>query len=118
MAAKRKAGGRGLSESGAEFRATPKSGSVVGTVVSTKGQVILPKAIRDRKGWRAGTKLVIEETPAGVTLRPENPFPPTKLEDVVGILKYHGPPKTIEEMDLAVRRRASREYRRSVRDRD
>jgi AbrB family looped-hinge helix DNA binding protein len=36
------------------------------TTVSTKGQVILPKAIRERRSWAAGTRLVVEETPEGV----------------------------------------------------
>jgi AbrB family looped-hinge helix DNA binding protein len=30
--------------------------------VSTKGQVILPKAIRNQRQWGAGTKLIVEET--------------------------------------------------------
>jgi AbrB family looped-hinge helix DNA binding protein len=29
------------------------------TTVSTKGQVILPKAIRQRKHWEPGTRLVV-----------------------------------------------------------
>lgn len=35
------------------------------TTVSTKGQVILPKAIREERRWRAGTRLTIESTPDG-----------------------------------------------------
>ena len=30
------------------------------TTISTKGQVILPKAIRDRRLWKPGTKLTVE----------------------------------------------------------
>ena len=36
------------------------------TVISTKGQVILPKMIRDQRHWTVGTKLVVEDTPDGV----------------------------------------------------
>jgi AbrB family looped-hinge helix DNA binding protein len=43
------------------------------TVVSTKGQVILPKAIRDGKGWRPGQQLIVEETRDGVLMRPASP---------------------------------------------
>ena len=39
------------------------------TIVSTKGQVILPKAIRDSKGLGAGKEFVVEETREGVLLR-------------------------------------------------
>ena len=71
------------------------------TVVSTKGQVILPKAIRDQRQWPAGTRLVVEDTTLGVLLRPY-PFAPTTLEQVAGCLKWDGPPISIEEMDAAI----------------
>ena len=35
------------------------------TVISTKGQVILPKTIRDQRHWPAGTRLTVEDTPDG-----------------------------------------------------
>jgi AbrB family looped-hinge helix DNA binding protein len=72
------------------------------TVVSTKGQVILPKTIRDRLRWRAGTKLMVEDTPDGVVLTVAPIFPPTTMEEVFGSLRHDGPPKSIEEMDAAV----------------
>lgn len=72
------------------------------TTLSTKGQVILPKAIRERRKWEAGTRLVVEETPEGVLLKPAPFFPPTRHEDVAGMLAYSGPPKTLEEMDAAI----------------
>ena len=82
------------------------------TVVSTKGQVILPKAIRDRRKWPAGTRLLVEETADGVLLKPVTFFPPTRPEDVYGMLKYSGPPKTIEEMDEAITAEVKRRYAR------
>ena len=72
------------------------------TVVSTKGQVILPKAVRDQRGWKPGTKLTVEETPDGVLLKPEPLFPPTTNEEVYGCLKWNGPPISLEEMDAAI----------------
>ena len=36
------------------------------TIVSTKGQIILPKAIRQRRRWEARTRLVVEDTHDGV----------------------------------------------------
>jgi AbrB family looped-hinge helix DNA binding protein len=80
------------------------------TVVSTKGQVILPKAVRDRQKWDAGTRLVVEDRPDGVLLKRERLFPETRLDDVVGSLKYDGPPKTIEEMDAGVLAEAKRRH--------
>ena len=82
------------------------------TRVSTKGQVILPKAVRDQRRWSAGTRLVVENVEEGVLLRAAPLFPPTRIEDVFGMLKHDGPPLTLEEMDAAV----SREARRRARD--
>lgn len=72
------------------------------TVLSTKGQVILPKAVRDQRGWKPGTKLTVEQTADGVLLKPEPIFPPTKLDDVYGCLKWNGPPVSLEDMDAAI----------------
>jgi AbrB family looped-hinge helix DNA binding protein len=85
------------------------------TTVSTKGQVILPKAIRRRRHWEAGTRLVVEETPDGVLLKAAPVFAPTRPEDVAGMLAYRGRPKTLAEMDAAIttevkRRHARRRY--------
>ena len=51
------------------------------TVVSTKGQVILPKSIRQHRHWAAGTRLVVEETPEGVLLKAAPLFAATRPED-------------------------------------
>ena len=83
----------------------------IGTVVSSKGQVILPKAIRDKRRWAPGTRLTVEDTPDGVLLRASPPFPPTTIDEVCGMLKYDGPALTIEEMDAAVTREARRRAR-------
>ena len=82
------------------------------TTVSTKGQVILPHAIRRKRHWNAGTKLIVEDTPEGVLLKAAPLFPPTRLEDVYGCLKYDGPAKTIEEMDAAIQEEVKRRHAR------
>ena len=84
----------------------------IGTVVSTKGQVILPKAIRDARRWAAGTRLTVEDTPDGVLLKATPLFPPTTVDQVFGSLKYDGPPISLEEMDAAIVREAKRRARR------
>jgi AbrB family looped-hinge helix DNA binding protein len=82
------------------------------TTLSTKGQVILPKAIRDRRNWSPGARLTIEETEDGVILRSTPLFPPTRLEDVFGMVKTTGPAKTIEEMDAGILAEARRRHER------
>jgi AbrB family looped-hinge helix DNA binding protein len=72
------------------------------TRLSTKGQVILPKSVRDSRAWLPGTRFAVEETPEGVLLRPLRRFRETRLEDVVGCLKYVGKPKTVAEMKQGI----------------
>ncbi|MBB3459382.1 AbrB family looped-hinge helix DNA binding protein [Rhizobium sp. BK313] len=84
------------------------------TTVSTKGQIILPKAIRLKREWDAGTRLTVEETPDGVLLKPAPAFVETRPQDVFGLLPYSGDkPKSIEEMDAGVLAEARR---RNARD--
>ena len=78
------------------------------TKLSTKGQVIVPKEIRDLLRWKPGTRLSVERTENGVLLKAEPIFPPTKIEDVVGCLKYDGPTISIEEMNESIVREARR----------
>jgi AbrB family looped-hinge helix DNA binding protein len=80
--------------------------------LSTKGQVVLPKSIRKSRHWEAGAALTIEETPEGVLLKEAPLFPPTRVEDVFGMLDYSGPAKTVEEMDAAVDAEAKRRHAR------
>jgi AbrB family looped-hinge helix DNA binding protein len=69
--------------------------------LSTKGQLILPKTIRDARGWAAGTEFVVEEIPGGVTLRALRQQP-SRLDDVVGCLRYTGRAKTLQQMENAI----------------
>lgn len=72
------------------------------TRLSSKGQVIIPKGVRDRQGWQPGDELEVEDRGDVVVLRRPKPFRATTFEEVRGCLKHHGPPVTIEEMDEAV----------------
>ena len=82
------------------------------TTVSTKGQVILPKAIRDKREWDAGTRLLVEETPDGVLLKRAPAFPETRPQDVFGSLPHGGRPKSLDEMDAGVLAEARRRHAR------
>jgi len=88
------------------------------TKVSTKGQVILPKAIRDKRGWTAGAELLVEDLPEGVLLRAAPRIAPTRVEDVFGSLGPVDRIVSIEEMHQALLEEAARRYRKAVDDRD
>jgi AbrB family looped-hinge helix DNA binding protein len=73
------------------------------TRLSSKGQVIIPKAVRDAHGWREGMEFTVEDVAGGIVLRPSKiGSPKTTIDQVFGCLKYDGPPKTIEDMDAGI----------------
>jgi AbrB family looped-hinge helix DNA binding protein len=72
------------------------------TKLSSQGQVIIPKILRDQFHWEDGQELIIINFGDGILLKPKKVFPETKLADVAGCLKYQGKAKTIEEMDQAI----------------
>lgn len=83
------------------------------TTISTKGQVILPKAIRDQLRWNAGTRLAVEHTADGVLLKPlTTAFVQTRPEDVFGSLSYKGKPKSVEDMEAGIAAEVKRRHAR------
>lgn len=84
--------------------------------VSSKGQVVIPKAIRDAKGLGVGSEVEFVDHPEGVLMK----LPQRKkytLQDLIGCLPYNGPPIT-EEMikagiDAALTERWERKERNS-----
>ena len=82
------------------------------TVISTKGQVILPKKIRHHRRWGTGTRLIVEETSEGVLLKSAPVFSQTRSEDVFASLPYSGAPKTVEDMEAGIVAEAKRRHAR------
>ena len=78
------------------------------TTVSTRGEVVLPKAIRGARRWEAGTRLAVENTPEGVLLKRAPAFAETRPEDVFGRLACDGPPMSPSDMAAAVLEEAKR----------
>jgi AbrB family looped-hinge helix DNA binding protein len=83
----------------------------VTTTLSTKGQVILPKTIREQRHWAAGTRLIVEDTPEGVLLRPAPVFAATDIDAVFGCLRPTGPALTIDDMNAVIAQEAKRRAR-------
>jgi AbrB family looped-hinge helix DNA binding protein len=72
------------------------------TRLSSKGQIILPKSVRDAQHWEPGTEFSVEAVGDGVLLRPLRAIAQSRLDDVAGCLRASGPPRTIAEMDDAI----------------
>ncbi len=80
------------------------------TKLSAKGQIPIPKAIRTARRWKPGMEFLIQETNDGILLKPKQEpkreGKTTTWEDLIGIMPYKGPRKSIREMDAAVLREA------------
>jgi len=71
--------------------------------MSTKGQVVLPKDVRDTLGISSGTELEVEVRDGVVLL---TPIRKTTVDDLIGMLPWTGKPKTLEDMEQAIARGA------------
>ena len=82
------------------------------TRLSTKGQIILPKNIRVSRAWGPGTEFTVEETGAGILLRPTGRFPDADLAEVAGCLRSKRKAKTPAQMRAAISREVMRRHDR------
>jgi AbrB family looped-hinge helix DNA binding protein len=85
------------------------------TKLSSKGQIVLPKAVRDANGWTTGTELEVIDRGNEVVLRPksgrDDRFPPISMEEFFArIPKYHGPPITDDLIEQAILKEATRRW--------
>jgi AbrB family looped-hinge helix DNA binding protein len=76
--------------------------------LSSKGQFVLPKAIRDRHHWLTGTRLVIIDRGDEVVLKAAEPFAATAFELPDAESVYTGKRLSLADMDHAVAVEAGR----------
>lgn len=79
--------------------------------ITSKGQITIPREVRDRLGLRKGDRVVFEIRPRNlVVIRPikEDPF-----ANLRGSLRHlaRKRPVTVQEMNRAIKARAARKYR-------
>lgn len=67
-------------------------------LISTKGQVVLPVAVRKALGLKPGMRVNIEVDGKGARITPAPAKAPATLEDVQAILHYRGPRVAIDKM--------------------
>lgn len=70
--------------------------------LSSKGQFVLPKAIRNRHHWQAGTRLVVIDRGDEVVIKSMEPFTATTFESPDAPSVYRGRPLTQDDMDRAI----------------
>ncbi|MES2058506.1 MAG: AbrB/MazE/SpoVT family DNA-binding domain-containing protein [Pseudomonadota bacterium] len=77
------------------------------TTLSEKGQVVIPKDVRDALGFVPGQRLEVIRSGNGVFLRPVQQKSGRTTDEILARIReirppYMGPPATIEEMNAAV----------------
>jgi AbrB family looped-hinge helix DNA binding protein len=82
------------------------------TLLSSKGQVIIPKSIRSNHHWKPGTRFVVEDVQGGVLLKPLSIFPATILQNGLGCVGYKGVAKSLDEMQAAIDDEVARTWRK------
>jgi AbrB family looped-hinge helix DNA binding protein len=76
------------------------------TTLSAKGQVVIPKDVRDQLGLLPGQVLDVVPMGGGVLLKPQHKKSGRSFDEImVGIrarYQYHGAPASIEDMDESI----------------
>lgn len=80
------------------------------TTLSSRGQIVIPKGLRESRQWHAGTSFVVEEVPQGILLKPVSTFTPSSLDDVMGCTAYRGPALSQADIDAALDADVARRY--------
>jgi AbrB family looped-hinge helix DNA binding protein len=83
--------------------------TVATITLSSKGQVVIPKEIREELHWEAGIQLSLISTPFGVTIKAMPKKTGRRLEDLIGMLKHEGPPFSTDDLCKPVDYRADGE---------
>lgn len=81
--------------------------------VSSKGQVVIPKSIRQQMGITAGTRLELSRKANELTLKVIGGRKRSTVEEGIGLAGYKGPPVSIEQMDEGVRRYFRSKWKRA-----
>ncbi|MEI8257718.1 MAG: AbrB/MazE/SpoVT family DNA-binding domain-containing protein [Deltaproteobacteria bacterium] len=71
--------------------------------ISSKGQLVIPTEIRRRRGLDPGAEVDVEEVPEGVLLRPVRSPAEATLDELLGCTGYHGPTRTLRDMEDGIR---------------
>lgn len=76
------------------------------TTLSAKGQVVIPKDVRDSLGLKPGQTLDVIQTGGGVLLKPAVQKSGRSFDEITARIRarytHKGPPVPIEEMNAAV----------------
>jgi AbrB family looped-hinge helix DNA binding protein len=85
---------------------------MITTTLSGKGQIVIPKSLRESHRWLPGTRFTVEEITSGILLKPNRTFPLTSPEDGLGCTGYQGPVMNVQDMEQAIQRDIRKRWRK------
>ena len=68
--------------------------------ISTKGQIVLPVAIRRALGLKPGMRVLVQLEGKRALITPAPSGQPTRLKDIQALLAYNGPPVAVDDMQV------------------
>ena len=83
------------------------------TRVSSKGQVIIPKSIRDAYQLNAGQELEVEIVTQGILLKIKKKRVASTINDLIGCTNYQGNAKTLDEIEDSIKQGVIAEWGRN-----
>ena len=82
--------------------------------MTSKGQITLPAATRAKLRLVKGAQMEVEETGDGKIVLTPKPAKTGDIRNLRGIIKYDGPPVSIEDMKKAIGDAIAEDYLRSI----
>jgi AbrB family looped-hinge helix DNA binding protein len=67
-------------------------------LISTKGQIVLPVAVRKALGLRSGMRVNVKVSGKSALITPAPAKKPANLKEIQALLKYDGPKVSIRDM--------------------
>jgi AbrB family looped-hinge helix DNA binding protein len=80
------------------------------TRLSKKGKVIIPKALRVARNWKAGQELIAIDVGDGILLKAKQSFPETTLSPESPCLKSSAKPNNLEKLEDEICRGSSEQF--------
>ena len=69
-------------------------------LISTKGQIVLPVAVRRALGLKPGMRVQVKVDGKRALITPAPPAETASLKDIQALLAYEGPPMALEDMKV------------------
>ena len=70
--------------------------------LSSKGQLVIPRAIREALNWSPGVELTVVPTSQGVMIQRKRQKTGKRFTDLIGSVPYNGPPLSDETLQAPV----------------